>query len=455
MQNIGIDKNSPIEDGFEKVLSPFQAFIKDQATSSVILIVCTIVALFIANSDLSAPYQALLSSSLGIVFNDVVYSMSISHWINDGLMTFFFFLLGMEIKREILVGEIRDLQRFLPIIAAALGGMIMPASLFYALNAGSEFSSGWGIPMATDTAFAVGVLALLGRCVPLSAVAFLTALAIIDDIGAIMVIALFYSDSINGVNLVLGFVMLLFLVVMNLLGVRRSVVYILGGVMVWLAMLGSGIHATVAGVLVAATVPARPKRDAQWFMRRVNKLLGRFSAIEQVKPQQTPILAETEQHAVVEGIQKAAEKSTTPLKRWENRMEHPVALFVLPVFALTNAGVILSFEHLPQLWQHSLALGVILGLVVGKGLGIPLFVWLALKLGLGVLPRGLDIRHVIGLGLLGGMGFTMSIFISGLGFSGQIEVQEMAKLAILFASLIAGCTGYIWLRFFCAQNDCA
>lgn len=435
-----------MEKSFEKVLSPFQAFIKDQTTSSLILIICTFLALIIANSPFYQDYEKLLHIPVGFIFNDLMMSMSLRHWINDGLMTFFFFLLGMEIKRELLVGEINNTKLLIPIVAAAIGGMLVPAAIFYGLNMGTEFSSGWGIPMATDTAFAVGILALLGARVPVAAVTFLTALAIIDDLGAILVIAVFYSQSINLNYLLLAFAALAFLMFCNLLGVRRSSVYLFGGVTVWGFMLDSGLHATVAGVLVAVTVPARPKQGPKWFIQRVDKLIRKFRFLEDKKQDQQSILAEAEQHAVVENIQQAAEKSTTPLRRWEHVLEHPVSLFVLPIFALANAGVPLNFELILDLWNESLALGIIFGLLLGKGIGIPLFVWLTIRMKLGQLPAGLHMQHIIGLGLLGGMGFTMSIFISNLGFDSMLQASSLAKTSILLASLMAGVSGYLWLR---------
>lgn len=434
-----------MEAHFERVINPFQDFIRYQTTGSILLIFCTIIALIIANSAFAHDYEQLIDMKMGFVFGDWSFKMSLRHWINDGLMALFFFVLGLEIKREVLVGELKDPKQSLPVIAAALGGMLVPAAIFYALNADSVTAHGWGIPMATDTAFAVGILALLGRRIPLALITFLTALAIIDDLGAILVIAVFYTDAINLPVLSLSGLTLAFLVACNAFGVRHPSIYIIGGGIVWLAMLGSGVHATVAGILVAMTIPARPKRGPDWFVRRTRKLINEFENIE--KESVLPILGEEQQHEVVERVQQTAEKASTPLRRWEHALEHPVALFVLPVFALANAGIPINVSALSTLWTDSLSLGIILGLVAGKATGISLLTWIALRLKLGSLSQGLSMHHIIGIGLLGGMGFTMSIFISGLGFTNNPEALLTAKTAILLASLIAGLSGYLWLRF--------
>jgi NhaA family Na+:H+ antiporter len=247
-------------------------------------------------------------------------------------------------------------------------------------------------------------------------------------------------------NLYASLVMLVVLIIFNILGIRKPSLYLFTGVVMWLAMLDSGIHATLTGILVAATVPARPKRESRWFIQTASNLMHRFEHIENQKDDSSPILGEDEQHDVVENVQQAAEKATTPLRRWERALEHPVSLFVMPIFALANAGISMEMYTLPVMLTEPLAIGIVLGLLIGKGVGIPLFTFLALRMNLGQLPNGLDMRHVIGLGLLGGMGFTMSIFISNLGFENTPETLVIAKTAILLASFIAGISGYLWLR---------
>jgi NhaA family Na+:H+ antiporter len=441
------ETTSTLEKGFANVITPFQRFIGDQKTGSALLLLCTVVALLIANSPLAPAYENLIGTRIGFVFGGEFYAMSLHHWVNDGLMALFFFVLGLEIKRELLVGELREPARSLPVLAAAAGGMVVPAALFYAINHGTEVMHGWAIPMATDTAFAIGVLALLGGRVPLGLTTFLLALAIIDDMGAVLVIALFYTDSISLAHLAAALGLLSALALANLLGVRRPVIYFIGGGLVWLAMLGSGVHATLAGILVALTVPARPRHGTRSFLRRSRRLIDEFEAIEaDAGDAAEPILAKPEKHAVVEQLQDTAAKATTPLQLWERALEHPVALFVLPLFALVNAGIHVELQALPRLLADPLAVGIIAGLVLGKPAGISLATGALLALGRGRLPEGMQAHHLVGVGLLGGMGFTMSIFIAGLGFGAQPEQLLIAKTGILTASLIAGLGGYLWLR---------
>jgi NhaA family Na+:H+ antiporter len=440
-----------LERGFERAVTPFQAFIAEQTTTSIALIICTVLALALANSPLAHDYEALFETTLGVVYSDWSLIMPLRHWINEGLMALFFFLLGLEIKRELLVGELNAGRRAITVIAAALGGMLVPATIFFMLNAGGEFAHGWGIPMATDTAFAVGILALLDKRIPSAALTFLVALAIIDDLGAILVIAVFYSDGTSVARLAVAAGILLALIACNALGIRRPAIYVLGGVLVWAALLGSGVHATVAGVLVAATVPARPKRHPGWFLQRTRRLVSRFQRIENDSTQSQPMLGQEEQHLIAEDVREAAELATTPLRRWEHALEHPVALLVLPVFALANAGITVDIDTAATLWTDTLVIGIVLGLVVGKGLGIPLLTWLVTRLKLGELPPDVNMRHIVGVGLLGGMGFTMSIFIARLGFNTEPEAMQAAKIGILLASLIAGLAGYCWLRLCCKR----
>lgn len=433
-----------LEAEFERVITPFQRFIRDQTTGSILLLFCTLFALIIANSPFVHDYEAILQTKVGLVFGDFSLRMSIHHWINDGLMALFFFLLGLEIKREILVGELREPRQSFPVIAAAIGGMVLPASIFAAFNYGSETIHGWGIPMATDTAFAVGILALFGSYIPRALFTFLTALAIIDDLGAIMVIAVFYTESINIAYLGLAGLFLTILAGFNILGIRGPWIYFIGGFFIWLAMLGSGVHATIAGILTALIVPARPKRPPEWFIHRARRLINKFERIEEASDR--PILAEEDQHKVVEQMKESAEIASTPLRRWEHILEHPIAIFVMPLFALANAGIPVSLNSLTEMWSEPLSLGIICGLVFGKSIGIGLFCWISLKLNLGHLPKGVNIHHIIGLGFIGGIGFTMAIFIASLGFANNPEAIVAAKSGIIVGSLIAGIMGALWLR---------
>ena len=434
---------TPVEKKLEEIIPPFQRFTHDQTTGSILLIFCTIIALLLANSALDGDYESLLLTKAGLVFGDWSLSMSLRHWINEGLMSLFFFVLGLEIKRELLVGELKGARRSIPMIAAALGGMLVPALLYTAFTAGTPLVHGWGIPMATDTAFAVGVLALLRKHIPAGLTAFLTALAIIDDLGAILVIAVFYTRALDLYFLAAATLLLMLLIILNMLGIRRPGVYFLIGGLVWLAMLGSGVHATVAGVLVALTVPARPKRGPDWFVKQTHELANEFASLERRSVK--PLLGEAAQHVVAERVQETVEKATTPLQRWESYLESPVALLVMPVFALANAGIPVNLQSLAGLWTDPLAQGIVMGLVLGKGIGITSMTWLSLRLGLGQLPAGVEMRHIAGIGLLGGMGFTMSIFITNLGFESAPDILVTAKSAILIASLAAGVSGFLWL----------
>lgn len=427
-----------------RALRPLDAFIRDASLGSVILFTCAAIALILANSPLAGGYQELVSTYAKIEIGTFSVEGTLRHWVNDGLMVLFFFVLGLEIKREILVGELHDRGRALPVIAAALGGMLVPALIYVAFNAGSPAIRGWGVPMATDTAFVIGVLTLIGREAKATLAAFLTALAILDDIGAILVIAIFYAEGVSVTHLLVAAGVFAGLGALNLVGVRRPGIYLFGGIVLWLTLLGSGVHATAAGILAALATPARPRRVGGWLAQRVQGLVQEFERLERRRPHDRSILADGDQHAVVEDLQQAVEQATTPLQRWERALERPIALFVLPLFALMNAGLPLSRELIARLWSDPLALGVILGLVVGKAVGIAAGVWVVLRAGYGRLPLNMHMEHVVGVGLLGGMGFTMSLYIASLGL--EAEALETAKAAVIAASILAGSAGFLWLR---------
>lgn len=442
-----------IEQKVEEVLYPFQRFIHDQTTSSKMLFLFTMLALLIANLGLNDALYAVFHTYVGLAINDSLYQMSLLHWINDGLMALFFLILGMEIKREVLVGELSKPGNLTPVLAAAAAGMIFPALTFYAFNAGTPYEAGWGIPMATDTAFAVGVLALLGKRVPIAAFSFLTGLAIIDDIGAILVIAFFYTETLNFYALFWTAFFTGVMLLLNVLGIRRPFLYFIVGLCLWLAVLSSGIHATIAGILIALTIPARPKTKPALLMERLSHLSQRFQNVIQNRADDKPVLASKTQHELADELKRTANQATTPLRRWESYLHVPVGLMVLPIFAFANSGVVFNPESLTNTVQSPLAWGIFLGLIAGKGIGIPLISWLVIKTKLGVLPNGLNMRHMFGLGMLGAIGFTMSIFITGLGFEGNQEAQTIAKSAILFTSLLSGVIGYLLFRFSSPKTD--
>jgi NhaA family Na+:H+ antiporter len=425
-----------------RVLSPIQRFIHAEAAGGVLLLICTLIAMIWANSPWGESYAAFWHMPVAIAIGPVALNMDLHHWINDGLMAVFFFVVGLEIKREVLAGELSSRRQAALPVAAALGGMVVPALLYTLVNRGGAGAAGWGIPMATDIAFALGVLALLGRRAPLALKVFLTALAIVDDLGAVLVIALFYTASISGAAVGVAACLLLVLIVANRLGVRRPLAYGLLGLPLWLAVLQSGVHATIAGVLLALTIPMRARLDPSAFLHESRGLLDAF---ERDCGQVTgPMLLTETQLETIQELENGCDLVQTPLHRIEHALHPVVAFAIMPLFALANAGVALRGDALSAL-AHPAALGVLAGLVVGKPVGITLFSWLAIRLGLAELPAGVSWRQLVGVAMLGGIGFTMSLFITGLAFQEPVLV-EAAKLGILLASTIAGGAGWMVIR---------
>lgn len=435
---------APWERTFDRILTPFEHFIHRQTTSGLLLMGCAIIALLLANSFLAESYLHLLHTRTSIQIGSWSIEMTLHHWVNDGLMTMFFFLVGMELKREMLVGELSDIrQAALPIIAA-VGGMVMPALIYLAFNPSGEAARGWGIPMATDIAFAVGALVLLAKRVPKALITFLVALAIADDLGAVLVIAIFYTQQLSFAWLFITLGLILLLAALNFVGVRRVLPYFIVGIMLWYAMLQSGVHATLAGVLCAFAVPARPKYDPGLFSTRSREMLGRYDASIDLDPN---IMTNENLQTIVQTLEKRARGVQTPLQRLEHGMHLPVAFLVIPIFALFNAGIPLHVGELGETLTHPVMLGVMLGLVVGKFVGITGACWLALRFGIGQLPGNTRFAQIAAVSLLGGIGFTMSIFIAELGFAGQEEFLLMAKTGVLAASILSGVAGYFWLRW--------
>lgn len=434
---------APWERAMDRVLTPLEEFIHSQTATSLALVLMTVVALVLANSPLGHAYHQLFEQPLTLALGPWQVSMSLHHWINDGLMAFFFFLIGLEIKRELLVGELSNLRAALLPVIAAVGGMLIPALIYVAINWGEPTMNGWGIPMATDIAFAISALVLLGRRVSPALVTFLIALAIVDDLGAVAVIALFYTDTIVVNALLAALVVWGVLWLFNRAGIYRIWPYALGGVLMWSFMLASGVHATVAGVLTALAIPARPKIKPQYFDEVVDGLLHAFRK----SPDQDPLRLSEDQKGVILSVERVALDVQPPSMRLEHALHLPVALLVIPLFALANAGIEMSAEALAGAFAHPVSLGIILGLVLGKMIGIAGGAWLAVKLGVAALPTGARLSQLVGIGLLGGIGFTMSIFIAELAWPGQAELLAQAKMGILLASLIAGVSGYAWLRW--------
>ena len=425
----------------ERVLGPFQRFFSTATAGGIVLLACTAVALAWANSPWADAYHHLWEVPVTVGAPGVGLTLSLHHWVNDGLMAVFFFLVGLEIKREVLVGELATRRSAALPVAAALGGMMAPALLYTAVNAGGPGAAGWGVPMATDIAFALGILALLGDRVPTGLRVFLAALAIADDLGAVLVIAFFYTAQIDwaalgGAALVLGA-----LLALNRAGARRPLTYVLLGVVLWLFVLASGVHATIAGVLLALTIPARTRINEDEFLARAEASLARFRAADE--PGSTVLTNRGHQEAL-QALESAADAAQAPLQRMEHALHGFVAFVVMPIFALANAGLPLG-GGVAAAARSPVALGVALGLLVGKPLGITLASWLAVRAGAADLPAGVAWRHVHGAGWLGGIGFTMSLFVAGLAFDSPAAL-DTAKLGVLGASVCAGLVGYTLLR---------
>lgn len=376
-------------------LKPFKDFLKSEQIGGVILIICVIVSLIIANSNSGAAFENLLSKKIGFSSLAIPLEFSVSLWINDGLMAIFFLLVGLEIKREIIEGELSSPQKAAMPIFAALGGMIFPASIYALINSNTPTIDGWGIPMATDIAFALGVISLLGKRVPSSLKIFLAALAIADDLGAILVIAIFYTNELHWMQLLYSAGILIVLIALNRFGVKKLIYYIIPGIFLWYFVHHSGIHATIAGVLIALTIPTNTVKEE------------------------------------------------SPLEKLEHLLVRPVNFLIMPIFALANTNIRFENKMIDGL-SSPLGLGIICGLALGKPIGVSLFSWLSVKLGMAKLPNKVNWKHIFGLGLLAGIGFTMSVFIALLSFS-TIEYQIQAKFAILVSSVLAGISGYVFL----------
>jgi NhaA family Na+:H+ antiporter len=423
----------------QRVLRPFHQFAHTESAGGIVLLGCTAIALIWANSPWAQSYFHLWELPLAIGVGDTELRLSLHAWINDGLMAVFFLLVGLEIKREVLVGELASLKRAAFPIAAAAGGMLVPALLYMAFNVGTPELHGWGIPMATDIAFALGILAMLGSRAPLALKVFLAALAIADDIGAVLVIALFYSGTLSTIALAAAGAVLVLLIASNAMGVRHSAVYSILGVLLWLAVHESGIHATVAGVLLAMTIPARTRIDPNEFLERGRGILQEFA--ENGVTDAENVLTSPAQQEAIHALESVAEDAQAPLLKMEDKLHGTVAFVIMPLFALANAGVALAGAA--AAFGSPVTLGVIAGLVFGKPIGITLFAWSAWRLGIASMP-GVTWRQVHGAGWLAGIGFTMSLFIAGLAFQ-RAAVLDAAKIGILAGSLIAGTVGWVLL----------
>jgi NhaA family Na+:H+ antiporter len=412
-------------------------FVHSETSGSILLFAATVVALIWANSPWSASYFALWKLPLKLGRRPLL-SMDLHHWIDDGLMVLFFLVVGLEIKREIVKGELASFHRAALPIMAALGGMILPALIYFALNRYGAGAYGWGIPMATDIGFALGVLALLGKRISPSLRVFMLALAIVDDVGAILVIAFFYTPTISlGALAVAGGL----LVVLVAFALRQAPIsmYVVVGIFFWAAVLSSGVHATIAGVILGLVAPIKPKFRPEQLVENAEPLLKIFRNQILSQNKSSAEAALTELDKLLRGTDSIAERLERSVHPW-------VCFLVLPLFALASAGVALSTEQLKLAYSSSIALGIFLGLLLGKAIGITLFSFLGVKLKIAGMADGLTWKGVAGVGLLAGVGFTVALFISGLSFEDQALVAT-AKVAVLAASLAAGSIGYLYLRF--------
>ncbi|ARU56865.1 Na+/H+ antiporter NhaA [Oleiphilus messinensis] len=436
---------APWEKALDSVLTPLEEFIHRQTTSGILLMICTVVALIIANSHFHEAYQHLLHTEIKLGFGDKLFGLSVHHWINEALMALFFFVMGLELKRELLVGELAEIRKALLPIFAAIGGMVVPAGVYLLFNTEGHTIKGWGVPMATDIAFAVGALSLLGARIPKTLLTFLIALAIVDDLGAVLVIALFYTSDLNVTALFGAAAFVFALVSLNLMGVRRTLVYVVFGIGLWMCMLSSGVHATIAGIVLAFTIPIRPKYNPEKFISHVSELVRKMGRALQ---DGADIIHNDKLRAKVSSLGTGVALVQAPAQRLEHQLHLPVAYIIIPVFALANAGVPMGNIEITALMQDQVTLGVFMGLFIGKLIGITVPTWIAWKMGVSPLPEGLNFNHIIGVGMLGGIGFTMSIFIADLGFAGYTEDLLKAKTGILLASLVSGVSGIMWLIFF-------
>lgn len=433
----------PKKQPIDKVVKPIQKFIQQERSGGMVLGISVIIAMILANSAWSEGYFHFFEHNLGFVFDGKTYfDFSLHHWINDGLMSIFFFVVGLELKREIVAGELSNPRNALLPIAAALGGMVVPAAIYFGFNPSGEVHSGWGIPMATDIAFALGVLYLLGKKIPLGLKVFLTALAIVDDLGAVLVIALFYTSDISMFSLLIGFAFILVMYIGNKMGVRSILFYAIVGIGgVWTAFLLSGVHATIASVLAAFTIPADVKIKEDLYIKKIQAYLNRFKNID--PNYKIPTLTNDQLH-VLEGVKVQTNRAIPTLQQLEHAMHPFVTFIIVPVFALANAGISVVDINMEQVFSNNVALGVALGLLIGKVVGVVGFTLICVKLKIAPFPKGMNVKNLFGLGLLASIGFTMSLFITSLAFTHE-EYKVQAKIGIFVASIIGGVLGYIVL----------
>ena len=432
----------------DRFLRPLHEFIHRQASSGIVLLFSAVVALIWANSQWAHGYHDFWHTEVSFNIGGIGISKDILHWVNDGLMAVFFFLVGLEIKREFLVGELSNIKQALLPIFCAIGGMAIPALVYMAFNFDSPGAIGWGIPMATDIAFALGVLALVGSRVPIALKAFLVAIAIVDDIGAVIVIAGFYTSEISLPSILLILVVMLVLISMNRLHVHHTHPYLIAGFFLWIGFLSSGLHATLAGVLLALTIPARSRINVREFLIIGRELLDEYEGIGDLG-NEVPV--RQERQMALQELQKKITDVWMPLQRLEHLLHPWVAFGVMPIFAFANAGVAVTGD-LGAAVSNPVSLGIIAGLLVGKQVGITLTAWLTVRFGWSRLPYGVTWPQIYGISWLGGIGFTMSIFVSTVAF-GTEDLLQVSKIGVLIASVISGLVGYAIVNRYTKNSD--
>ncbi len=424
----------------EKILSPFQKFVNLQSSTGILLLATTIIALVWANSAFSESYQSFWQYEIGIVTDSFELVKPLILWVNDGLMSIFFFLIGLEIKREFLIGELNSTKKVMFPLFGALGGIALPVILYLVLNQNPDTLKGWGIPMATDIAFALAVLKVLGNRVPTSLKIFLTAFAIVDDLGAVLVIAIFYSGELNLVMLGGALGLLALIYILSYRGLYSEFVTIIAGFIVWLLFLKAGLHPTLAGILMAFAVPVRQKISTDEFTDQLDSIVKN---IKESTILQKPVLS-GEQLELIDDLEDWSDKYRSPLQHLEHKLHNWVAYLVIPIFALANAGVAINGEGGLEM---ALVVNIMICLILGKSIGISTVIFMARKLKLIDVPSDITNRQIVGVSFLAGIGFTMAIFIAGLAFNSSPEYIDSAKIGILIGSFISAILGYGILRF--------
>ena len=424
----------------KRLLTPFQKFLKTESLAGMLLFGATILALIWANSSYGASYESLWQYKIGISFHDFELKKPLILWINDGLMAIFFFLIGLELKRELLIGEINTLRKAAFPFVGALGGVLVPVGLYLFLNQNSETTKGWGIPMATDIAFALAVLSTLGKRVPLSLKIFLTAFAIIDDIAAVLVIAIFYSTSINWLFILYGIILI---AILALLYYKRKYSLQIGlffAIIIWFLFLKSGIHPTIAGVLLAFTIPIKKRIDINSFSENLTLISNKI--IKASDDDEKHLLTKDEMQCI-ENLDDLTSEVISPLQHLEHKLHSLIAYFILPIFAFANAGVVINTSYD---FNFSLMTNIAISLFIGKFIGVALFSYLGIKLKLTELPSGVKFKQILGISAIAGVGFTMSIFIDNLAFDGDLISINSTKVGIIIGSVTSGIVGYLILR---------